>query len=215
MGKIFRTSLWIAAILGIVIGVLRLVAIRWWQVPMDDPILEASLAPTLHGGDWVVLWRATSPRFGGLLLCPDPDNAGRFVIARMLGEANDKLTIDGDRVEVNDHSAQTETACNDAFFTVKDPSTGGDVELRCDLEGVGGVLHERGGGGNMVRTIPPPSTRTVTAGHIYLVSDNRVFPYDSRVYGSIQRSLCKESIFFRLVSKQGFTDVANRLTYIR
>ena len=198
--KLVRVLFWLAVVLGIVIGVLRLVAILWWRVPTDDPILEASLTPTLHGGDWILLWRATAPRFGGLVLCPDPDNAGRFVVGRILGEANDRVTIDGDRVQVNEHDALTETACNEAMFTVTDPDTGGEIQQRCDLEAVGGVLHMRGGNAGLDRAAPVPTTRTVGAGNIFLVSDNRAYPYDSRIYGSIDRSLCKESVFFRLVS---------------
>jgi signal peptidase I len=214
MGKLIRVFLWVAAVLGIVIGALRLVAIRWWRVPTDDPILEASLAPTLHGGDWIVLWRATAPRFGGLVICPDPDNAGRFVIGRILGEANDRVTIDGDRIQVNEHDALTETACSEAMFTLTDPETGSEIQQRCDLEAVGGVLHMRGGNGGLDRAPPVVTQRTVGAGNVFLVSDNRAYPYDSRIYGSIDRSLCKESVFFRLVSKRGFMDVDSRLTYI-
>jgi signal peptidase I len=214
MGKLIRVFLWVAAVLGIVIGALRLVAIRWWRVPTDDPILEASLAPTLHGGDWIVLWRATAPRFGGLVICPDPDNAGRFVIGRILGEANDRVTIDGDRIQVNEHDALTETACSEAMFTLTDPETGSEIQQRCDLEAVGGVLHMRGGNGGLDRAPPVVTQRTVGAGNVFLVSDNRAYPYDSRIYGSIDRSLCKESVFFRLVSKRGFMDVESRLTYI-
>jgi hypothetical protein len=55
----------------------------------------------------------------------------------------------------------------------------------------------------------------VGPGKTFLVSDNRRFPYDSRNYGSVDSSTCKESIFFRLVSKNGFLDVKPRFTYIR
>jgi signal peptidase I len=214
MGKILRVAFWIAAVFGIVVGAARLVAIRWWQVPTDDPILEASLAPTLRGGDWVLLWRATEPHFGSLVVCPDPDNAGRFVVGRILGEGNDKVTIEGLRVQVNDHDARSESMCAQATFTIKDPQSGTEVDERCDLEAVGGILHMRGGtvSGAM---IPVTSTQTVTSGQVFLVSDNRAFPYDSRTYGSIPRNLCKESVFFRLVGARGYMDVDSRFTYIQ
>src|SRR3979409_1031629 len=73
MGKFLSGLFWIAALVGVLVGASRLVAIRWWQIPSDDPVLEASIAPTLHGGDWVILWRATPPRFGALTVCPDPE----------------------------------------------------------------------------------------------------------------------------------------------
>ncbi len=214
VGKLLRILLWTAVVLGIVVGALRLSVLRWWRVPSDDPILEASIAPTLRGGDWVLLWRATAPRFGGLVICPDHDNAGRYVIGRIFGEENDHVSIDGDRVSVNEHEALTETACNEPSFTVNDPDTGAEVKQYCQLEAVGGVLHMRGGNGGLDRAPPVVTTRTVGAGNIFLVSDNRAYPYDSRMYGPIRRSLCTESIFFRLVSKKGFTDVDSRLTYI-
>jgi signal peptidase I len=214
MGKLFRVLFWTALVLGVIVGALRLTVIRWWKVPTDDPILETSIAPTLRGGDWVLLWRATAPHFGGLVLCPDPDNAGRFVVGRIFGESNDRVTIDGDRVQVNEHEALTETACNESSFTVNDPDTGAEVKQYCQLEAVGGVLHMRGSNGGLDRAPPVATTRTVGPGNVFLVSDNRAYPYDSRMYGAIERSLCKESIFFRLVSTQGFADVDSRLTYI-
>ena len=54
-----------------------------------------------------------------------------------------------------------------------------------------------------------------TVEEVFLVSDNRRFPYDSRRFGSLDAESCKESIFFRLVSKNGFLDVKPRFTYIR
>jgi len=214
MGKLLRVVFWLAVASGIVIGALRLVAIRWWQVPTDDPILEASLAPTLRGGDWVLLWRATEPHFGSLVVCPDPDNAGRFVVGRILGEGNDKVTVNGLRVQVNDHEPRTETMCSEGTFTIKDPQSGTEVEERCDLEAVGGVVHMRGGSASGAQ-IPVTSTQTVAVGNIFLVSDNRGFPYDSRIYGSIAKNLCKESVFFRLVGIRGYMDVESRFTYIQ
>ena len=214
MGKLLRVAFWIAVAFGIVVGALRLVAIRWWRVPPDDPILEASLAPTLRGGDWVLLWRATEPHFGSLVLCPDPDNVGRFVVGRILGEGGDKVTIQGIGITVNDHDARTETMCSQATFTIKDPQSGTEVDERCDLEAVGGIVHMRGGSAAGAM-IPVTSTQTVTSGQVFLVSDNRAFPYDSRIYGSIPRNLCKESVFFRLVGARGFMDVDSRFTYIQ
>ena len=55
----------------------------------------------------------------------------------------------------------------------------------------------------------------VPSGHFYLVSDNRQFPWDSREFGPVERSSCMETVIFRLMSKEGFFDVPNRLTLIR
>ena len=84
MSKILRYLAWALIIVGAIIGLLRLTVIRWWQVPVGDPYLEASLAPSLRGGDWVLLWRGSAPIAGNLVLCPEPKTAGRAVIGRIL-----------------------------------------------------------------------------------------------------------------------------------
>jgi hypothetical protein len=55
----------------------------------------------------------------------------------------------------------------------------------------------------------------VGAGLVYLVSDNRQFPYDSRDFGLVERATCKEMVFFRLLSAEGWKDVAHRFSLIR
>jgi signal peptidase I len=199
-------------VLAILTGIARAVAIRWWQVPDDDPSLSASITPTLRAGDWVLLWRATPPSFGALALCADPENEGGQVIGRIVAEEGDTLTIDGARLTINDHEALTETACREGKFKVAEPVNGSEVEQFCSLEAMGGVLHKRGELTGVRQ--PLKTTRTVGEGQVFLVSDNRAYPYDSRHYGAVDRATCKESIFFRLMSKEGFLDVENRLTYI-
>lgn len=214
MGKLFRFLFWTSVLIGSIVGLLRLTVIRWWRIPMDDPYLEASIAPTLRGGDLVLLWRATAPSFGALVVCPDPEDSSRVVIGRIVGEAGDRVSIDGDRLDINDRAAHTEASCSEATFRVEDPSTGSLVEQPCNIEDLGGVGHMRGCSPSD-RGAPPPSTREVGEGKIFLVSDNRRYPYDSRTYGSVEAASCKESIFFRLVGKKGFFDVKERLTYVR
>jgi signal peptidase I len=214
MGKFLNGLFWLTALLAVIVGAARLVAVRWWQIPMDDPVVEASIAPTLRGGDWVILWRATPPRFGALAICPDPEDDSRVVMGRLIGEEGDQLSIEGERIEINDHEALTETACAAGKFHVQDPSTGSDVEQPCDMEAIGGVLHMRGGLAGTHR-LALKTTRTVGEGKIFLVSDNRAYPYDSRNFGSVDRASCKETILFRLVGKGGVADEKSRLTYIR
>jgi signal peptidase I len=213
MRKLMRFLLWTALILGALIGVLRWVAIRWWRIPENDPYLEASIAPTLHGGDLIVLWRASKPGFGDLVLCPEPNAPQRVVIGRIVGESNDRVLLDENGVTVNNKRAATERACGD--FTVIDPKNGRQVEQRCDIEDLAGNGHKRG---SMTGHNPPkrrPIKRDVPAGQIFLLSDNRLYPYDSRDFGLVDRETCKETVVFRLVSKNGYADQPNRFNYIQ
>ena len=214
MYKLLKALFFVAVILGAIAAAARLTVLRWWRVPDDDPYLAASITPTLRGGDWVLLWRATKPDFGALVVCPDPEDPSRIVIGRVVGEEGDKVSIDGDRLQVNDAVVQTETACAEPKFKVEDPNVGSEVEQFCDIEAMGGVAHMRGALSG-IQQVRVASSRTVGEGKFFLVSDNRLFPYDSRMYGTVDKVTCKESIFFRIVGKGGYFDEKARFTYIR
>jgi hypothetical protein len=62
---------------------------------------------------------------------------------------------------------------------------------------------------------PEDRSYQVPEGQFFLVSDNRLFPYDSRDYGVVPIESCKETVALRLVSKLGWTDVEKRMTLIQ
>jgi signal peptidase I len=214
MQKLMKFLLWTALVVGVLIGGARAVAIRWWRIPEGDPYLEASVAPSLRGGDLVILWRVTDPKFGDLVVCPEPSAPERTVVGRIIGDAGDKIKVEGSRVFVNGRVAETEHACDPRSFKVIHPGTGQEVEQTCEIEAVAGVSHMRGTtSGHGVQ--PPPVDQTVDEGKVFLLSDNRLLPYDSRDFGLVDRASCKESVVFRLVSKDGFLDSKPRFTAIR
>ncbi len=212
MAKVLRFVAWTCLILGVIIGVARLTVIRWWQVPLGDPYLEASLAPNLRGGDWVILWRGTAPIEGNLVLCPEPKAPERQVIGRIVGEGSDHVTINAGGLFVARRKFETDSGCDG--FDVRDPGTGQTVRQGCRMETVGGVTHPRG---DTLAAQPAPKTvdMDVPQQHVFLASDNRQFPWDSREFGPVPRETCTETVIYRLVSKDGFFDVANRLMLIR
>ena len=212
MSKFLRFLAWTLIIVGAIVGILRLTVIRWWRVPVGDPYLEASLAPSLRGGDLVILWRGTAPVEGNLVLCPEPKAAGRYVIGRILGEKGDRVKITSDGVLVNGRGFETESTCDS--LTVRDPGTGQEVQQSCRREVIGSETHLRA---ELVPSLAKPSDAEVDVpgGQVFLVSDNRQFPWDSREFGPVERSTCVETVVFRLISKDGFFDVASRLTLIR
>ncbi len=214
MHKIFRFLFWTALVLGVIIGGLRATAIRWWRVPTDDPYLTASLSPSVRGGDLILLWRLTRPAFGDLVLCPEPRQPGRVVIGRLVGESRDDLEVTGSEIIVNRRRMIVESGCTSRTFSEHDPGTGIEVEQSCSEEALGGVLHKRGE--LSAGSIHPSDVKTtVPDGQVWLVSDNRQFPYDSREFGPVARETCTEMVFFRLVGKGGFFDTTTRNQYIR
>jgi len=211
--KVYRFLAWVLLIAALVVGIARSVAIRWWQVPATDPELAASIGPSLRGGDWVLLWRLTRPGIGALVLCPDPDEPGNVVMGRIAAQAGDNVVVQGDDVTVNGKPFDVEYNCTEQTFSLIDPDSLKQVSVHCDMENLGETLHMRG-------YDPDKKNRrkfekTVESGRVFLLSDNRAYPFDSRHFGTLERHTCKETIFFRLISQDGFFDVPNRLTVIR
>lgn len=213
MQKILRFLVWFGIVLGAVVGILRTTALRWWQVPANDPELAASLAPTLRAGDWVILWRLTKPAVGALVMCPDPDDPQAVVMGRIMAQGGQAVELQGTAVKVDGRVPPVEYNCTERTFTVVNPDTLKPEELSCDMEDVGGKLHKRGHG--TPTSTPRVFSKAVPNDQVFLVSDNRVHPFDSRHFGTLDAAACRESVVFRLVSRDGFFDVANRLDYIR
>jgi signal peptidase I len=210
-----RGSLWAIFILGLLVGLARFTALRWWKVPDNDADLVASIAPSLGPGDWVILWRLTGPGFGDLVLCPDPEDPSEIVLGRIAAEGGDTLSVQDDgNLETNHVRARTESACKEPTFRVDNPRSGEQVELRCDIETLGGVHHKRAlvpAGGSR----PTSIDTKVEPGNVFLLSDNRVYPFDSRDFGAVPVQSCSETVVFRLVSRLGFSHVATRLSWIQ
>lgn len=211
--RVYRFLAWVLVVAALIVGVARGVALRWWQIPTTDPELAASIGPSLRGGDWILLWNLTRPSLGSLVVCPDPDDPGNVVIGRIAAQAGQTVTIEGDGVKIDGQTFDIEYNCTEQTFRLTDPDSLQEVEVYCDMESVDGALHMRG-------YAPEKKNRRkyvkqVGAGHIFLLSDNRAYPFDSRHFGTLDRRSCKETVFFRLVSKDGFFDVPNRLTVVR
>lgn len=209
-----RFLIWTAVILGLFLGVLRAVAIRWLWLPTDDPVLEASISPTLAGGDLIVTARVTHPVFGDLVLCPEPDAPERYVIGRIVGEGGDSVRLENGHVFVNGKGFRSERSCDPQKFTLLDPNSDEEVEQTCYFEALANHLHMTGSvSGFKVR--PEDREFDVEEGMFFLLSDNRLFPYDSRDYGLVEVKSCKETVVARIVSAEGWMDADRRLDYIQ
>lgn len=215
MRKMFRFLFWVALLLGALLVVARVTALRWWRVPHGDRYLEASISPSLRGGDLILLWRLTPPTLGDLVLCPEPGHPERVVIGRIVAQGRDEVEVTGANVSRNGHRYTVDANCIERSFSESDPESGVQVEQACSVEDVNGATSFRG---ELSPAVPPPkdvAKTSVARDSVWLVSDNRQFPYDSRDFGAVPRDSCTEKIFFRLVSAKGFSDADRRNQYIR
>jgi signal peptidase I len=212
MRKLLRFLLMVAVVLAALVGIARATAIRWWRVPVDDPYLEASIAPTLRGGDLIILLRRGRPMFGDLVLCPEPGKPERVVIGRIAGVEGQTVEIKGTRVYIDGRRAGNHGSCRDSFFSTINPANRAEVQQTCEQEELGSRVHMRG---NVPEGQSPPDVKlAVGVGQILLLSDNRLYPYDSRDFGLVDRETCTERVVFRLMGRQGFEDVESRLSII-
>jgi signal peptidase I len=212
MRSLVRLLVWTLLICGAIVGLLRATSLRWWRVPEDDPWLVASVSPTLAPGDWVLLWRLTRPQEGDLVICPEPKAPERVVVGRVLATGNDVIDVSGTTVNLNSKSLRRESGCDG--FSVPHPKTGQLVEQTCSVEDLDGSLYTRG---NLIEGFkPPPAMQpfTVTPGQFFLVSDNRQFSLDSRDFGPVDASSCKETFVFRLWGRNGYFDPTRRFELI-
>jgi signal peptidase I len=229
MPKVARTIAWIAVVVIVVGVVLRVTALRWQQLPTNDPYLEASVMPTLEGGDWVLLWRLTSPKLGDLAVCAEPNApptctgegssqvcTPRYVIGRIHGVGGDRLAVDGTSILYNGEKLKSQQSCPIRTFQsfVPNDASRAPMVQYCDYEESFTRVAPRG---NTIAGQPTPKpvpALRVPEGHYYLISDNRQYPYDSRDFGPVPVEDCKERVVLRLVSRRGYFDADRRFTPI-
>ena len=205
-----RIIAWATGIVGGVLLVLYCFFFDVWRVPIDDPLLAASIQPTLSAGDVIVVTRSTSVDRGSLLRCADPQAPGRFVVARAVARAGEEIELLNEVMSVDGHRVPSPRACEPPLHTVYDPQAETEVELFCGTEEYGGASFSA----LRSRDHPVPATKaTVEAGRWFLVSDDRHIHLDSRDYGAIDPSTCQH-IVFRLVGAAGLTDRNARLSIV-
>lgn len=211
MRPLLRGLLIFIGVLAVVGGILRATCMITWTVP-EDPILALSIAPTLEGGDTVVLWTAGERSFGELARCTDPEDPQRYVIGRVVGLQGDTVEVNAAGVvSVNGTRYNVSDACQVSSFELRDEK-GNTYTARCSRVEMAGGWHFRA----MVQgeAADRPVKEEVGSGLLYLLSDNRSLHDDSRDFGAVEASTCKAQVLFRLWGKEGFFGSRHRFDYI-
>ena len=210
MRVLLQLLTWGMGLLGVVLLGLYLFALDVWRVPEDDPLLSASIQPTLAAGDLLVVTRRTGIGRGDLLRCADPQAPGRFVVARAIGEGGEMVALERELVSVDGHRAPSPRGCDVAKVTVFDPNRNDDIELDCSIEEFGDTTYAALRARDLAA---PPTKTTVESGKWFLVSDDRHVHLDSRDFGQIDPATCQH-IVFRIEGRRGLGDSRTRLSVI-
>jgi signal peptidase I len=200
-------------VLALLVGAARLFRFESWTIPEDRGALTASIAPTLRGGDTVLMLMRGTPDRGALVRCKDPEEPSRWVIGRIVGLQGETVTMSGPNVVVDGQRFDVTEECKERTFTVAHPDSGAEIEVNCQRVDFAGSWHFRG-----AMAKPPagePSAHKVGPGMVFLLSDNRDVHDDSRDFGTIPLDSCQGNITYRLWGRDGWSDSAARMTYIR
>ncbi len=212
MPKFLKGLLWVAGLTGLVVLLLRALLFKVWTVP-DDPILAASLAPSLNGGDVVLVLTKGERGVGDLVRCTDPEDAQRWVVGRIYGTPGDRVAVSNGIVSINGRRYATTEACLEDSVDTVDPRSGAPVKISCSRVEVAGGWHFMGRGAETASHDIPE--HTVGADRFFLISDNRSSPEDSRHFGAVFAAQCVDKISFRLWGKEGFGASKHRFDVIR
>ncbi|MEI7894898.1 MAG: S26 family signal peptidase [Myxococcales bacterium] len=206
--KVLKFFLWIGAILGVLGLIAYATVFDVWTVPGDDPKLAVAVEPSLSVGDVLLVTRhGENHSRGELLRCDDPQAAGRYIVGRLVGLQGEKLAFEEELVVIGGKRTSIPYGCADRTLT--HPTTGEEVALVCSVEEFGSRRYEV----LRAKDRREPPLQTEAERGVFLVSDNRHMHLDSRDYGSIAPSTCRQ-VVFRLWGTSGFGDSDRRLTFL-
>ena len=206
-----KALLWTAGILGIVFGVLRYWFIDFQRIPEDvNDLRNWANAPNLEPGDFALVWRRSTPHVGDLVRCVDPTDSSRWMVARVVGLAGEKVEIIDGVLLINNFRMRL-NACDTEPRKTMGPD-GVEVELGCNSEELGASKHDIYGPGSAAQMAPV----VVEAGKFFLLSDNRqdAYAHDSREVGPMPVEACSQRLVVRLWSKKGWSDSTRRMSFL-
>lgn len=154
-----------------------------------------AMAPTIVAGDTILVWRGTTFDLGDVVLCPHPEEGGRYVLGRIVGRTGQTVEIGrGAQLRINGETPDTDMQGTFEFY---DPMRQQSAAMRWGIESLLDHDHPF-----MYVERRPPSMRPhqVRAG-VFLLSDNRSYHgEDSRSFHEVNPSSCIGSVFMRLVA---------------
>ena len=206
-----KTLLWTVGILGVVFGVLRYWFIDFQRIPDDvNDVRNWANAPNLEPGDLALVWRGSTPHVGDLVRCVDPADQTRWMVARIVAIAGEKVEMIDGVVLINNFRARL-SACEGEPRKIMGLD-GVETDLPCSGEELGSSKHDMYGPGPTGQMAP----LVVEPGRIFLLSDNRGDPWahDSRHVGTMPIEACSQRLVVRMWSKKGWSDSSRRMSFL-
>lgn len=151
-----------------------------------------AMAPTIVAGDRVLVWKTQTFSLGDIALCRHPAQAGRYVMARVLGKPGHQLTMERGSFRINGEAPERDYRGQLEF---EDAVQNRRVRMTWGSESV--LSHDYT---FFERENRPPRMRShrVRRG-VFLLSDNRsAGGEDSRSFGEVDPQKCIGIVFLRV-----------------
>lgn len=163
-----------------------------------------AMAPTMILGDRVLVWNSQDFGLGEVILCPHPQQPGRYVMGRVVGRPGQTVSMERGTLRINGQAPDTDVRGVVSFF---DAETGRTERMRMALEDILDHDHRifwREGSEPRMRR----SHRV--SGGLYIMNDNRTYVgEDSRTFGEVAPTTCVGRVFMRLTAAPSPAEVGN------
>ncbi len=190
MGDSLRGQLFKLA-LGVVVILIAIGAFLRYQYVDVVTVADDAMAPTIFGGDTVLVWRTTSFDHGDVLLCRHPRRAGSWIIGRVIGKPGMSVALERGQLVINGQRVDRDFQ---GEFRVEDQQARQVATFSHGVENLGEVHHLF-----MARTDRNLTLRPVERiNGFYLLHDNRTWNGDdSRTLGPLAHTDCTGTVFMR------------------
>lgn len=163
-----------------------------------------AMAPTMILGDRVLVWNTQEFELGEVILCPHPEQAGRYVMGRVVGRPGQTIEMDRGGLRINGDAPETDIQ---GLVTFVDGETGREEQMRMAVEDILDHDHHI-----FWRERSEPRMRRPhrVSGGLFLLNDNRTYPgEDSRTFGEVSPTTCVGRVFMRLTAAPSPAEVGN------
>ncbi|MBX7193302.1 MAG: signal peptidase I [Sandaracinaceae bacterium] len=152
---------------------------------------DDAMAPTIFGGDSVLVWRTTDFDHGDVILCRHPRQQGAWVIGRIIGRPGMAVRIDREQLVINNQRVDRDFQGELRF---EDQQNHNMSTYAWGYEALGEVHHLFWERPERAITMRPVERST----GFYLLSDNRTWiGGDSRALGPLAHHNCVGVVFMR------------------
>ncbi|WP_420805043.1 signal peptidase I [Lacticaseibacillus brantae] len=172
-------------VIGVAIGAAAL--LRQYVIS-KDVVVGVSMAPTLNNDDRLFSLRTVGIKRNAIVVVNAPDRPNQRYVKRVIGLPGDTVESKNDVLYING-KRQAQPYLKPKFMQPEIKTWAAQRNVNAS------VVHFTGDFN--IATLPSTHSKTVPAGHYFVLGDNRLVSHDSRDFGFLSRSQIESVIIWR------------------